>query len=76
MVHAYVMVKTGAGESEHILADIRDIPEITEGHIVAGDFDMIVEVDVEDVYAVLQAAASELQSLDGVVETRTYIALE
>ena len=76
MVRAYVMVKTATGASERIIDAARDLPEITEVHIVAGDFDLIAEVEVEEVYEVLHAAASKLQGLDGIVETRTYIALE
>lgn len=76
MVHAYVMIKTATGSSEGILDDVRDLPEIAEAHIVAGDFDIVAEVEVDDVYSVLHAASSELQALDGVVETRTYFSLE
>lgn len=76
MVHAYVMIKTATGSSEGILDDVRDLPEISEAHIVAGDFDLVAEVEVNDVYSVLHAASSELQALDGVVETRTYFSLE
>lgn len=76
MVHAYVMVKTATGASEKIIEAARELPEITEVHIVAGDFDLIAEVEVTDVYDVLHAAASELQGIDGIVETRTYVALE
>ncbi len=76
MVHAYVMVKTGTAASERIVEAARTLPEITEVHIVAGDFDLIAEVEVDEVYEVLQAAASKIQGIEGVVETRTYIALE
>lgn len=76
MVHAYVMIKTATGSSEGILDDVRDLPGISEAHIVAGDFDIVAEVEVDDVYSVLHAASSELQALDGVVETRTYFSLE
>lgn len=76
MVRAYVMVKTAAGASERIIDSARELSEIEEIHIVAGDFDMIAEVEVEEVYQVLQAAASKLQGIEGVVETRTYIALD
>lgn len=76
MVNAYVMIKTATGASEKIVEAARDLPEITEVHIVAGDFDLIAEVEVEDVYDVLHAASSKLQGYEGVVETRTYVALD
>ena len=76
MVHAFVMVKTGVGASESLIGTVRELASVTEAHIVAGDFDLIVEVDVEAVYEVLHTAASEIQALDGVEETKTYISLE
>lgn len=76
MVHAYVLVKTGASRSDTAIGTIREFPGITEAHIVAGEYDIVAEVDVEDVYSVLHTSASEIQALDGIDETRTYIALE
>ena len=76
MVHAFVMVKTDVAASESLLADIREFPAVAEAHIVAGAYDLIVELTVEEVYAVLQATATDIQSLDGVLETKTYISLE
>lgn len=76
MVHAFIMVKTAAGKSEGLLGAIRDIDSVTDAHIVAGNYDVIAEVDVPEVYDVLQTAASGVQGLDGVVDTKTYIAMD
>lgn len=75
MVHAFIMVRTGTGASEDCLQIIRDIPEVMDAHIVAGDYDIIAEVEVDDVYAVLHAAASKIQGIDGISDTKTYISL-
>lgn len=76
MVHAFVMVKTGVGASESLIGTVRGLSSVTDAHIVAGDFDLIVEVDVPEVYEVLHTAAREIQALEGVEETKTYISLE
>lgn len=76
MVHAFIMVKTAAGKSEHLLADIRAIDSVSAAHIVAGNFDIIAEVDVDEVYDVLQTVSSGIQALDGVTDTKTYIAMD
>ncbi|WP_224448846.1 Lrp/AsnC ligand binding domain-containing protein [Haloprofundus salilacus] len=76
MVHAFIMVKTGAGESEQLVAPIRELERVAEAHIVAGAYDLIVEVDAEEVYDVLKTASSEVQSLQGVTDTKTYISLD
>lgn len=76
MVHAYVLIKTAPGESNAAIDVIRDMAAVAEAHIVAGEYDIVSEVEVEDVYTVLKTAASDIQALDGITETRTYIALE
>lgn len=76
MVHAFVMIQTDVAASESLLGMIRDLGPVTEAHIVAGEYDLIVELSVEEVYDVLKTTASEIQSLDGVLETKTYMSLE
>jgi DNA-binding Lrp family transcriptional regulator len=76
MVDAFVMIKTGAGRSEDVVAAVREIDAVAEAHIVAGKFDIMTEVTAEEVYDVLRTASSSIQDLDGITETRTYIALD
>jgi len=76
MVHAFVMVITDVAASESLLGIIRDLSAVAEAHIVAGEYDLIVEISTDQVYEILQATTSEIQSLDGVLETKTYISLE
>lgn len=76
MVHAYVMVATGSGMSPEVLASVEEFEYVTEGHIIAGEWDLVVEVDAERVYEVLKLVSSEIGTVDGVESTRTYIVLE
>ena len=76
MVHAFIMVKTAAGKSEALLADIEEMATVSEAHIVAGNWDLIVEADAEEVYDIMHAVSSEIQGLDGVSDTKTYISLD
>ncbi len=76
MVHAFIMVKTAAGKSEGLLASIKDVEAVSDAHIVAGNYDVIAEVDAEEVYDVLKAVSSGIQSLDGVIDTKTYITMD
>ncbi|MWV41302.1 MULTISPECIES: Lrp/AsnC ligand binding domain-containing protein [Natrialba] len=73
MVHAFIMVKTAAGKSEGLLDAIREIEAVSTAHIVAGNYDIIAEVDADEIYDVLQAVSSGIQGLEGVTDTKTYI---
>jgi len=76
MVHAFIMVKTAAGRSEDVLASVRELDRVSEAHVVAGDFDIVVEADAAEVYDVLHAASSDVSGLDGVADTKTYMAID
>ncbi|QLG51295.1 Lrp/AsnC ligand binding domain-containing protein [Natrinema halophilum] len=75
MVHAFIMVKTAAGKSEGLLAEIGDLELVADAHIVAGNYDIIAEVNAPEVYDVLQTVSSSMQGLSGVTDTKTYIAM-
>lgn len=75
MVHAFIMVKTASGQSEQLLGAVRDLESVSEAHIVAGDYDIIAEVDAGEVYEVLNTAASGIQGVEGIADTKTYVSL-
>lgn len=75
MVDAFILVKTDAGASEQVVEHVRGMDTVREAHIVAGEYDVIVEVNAPEVYEILHTASSSIQGLDGVTETKTYIAL-
>lgn len=76
MVRAFIMVKTAAGKSATLREQIEEMEAVLEAHVVAGEYDIIVEAMGEEVYEVIHTVATDLTSLDGVVDTRTYICLE
>lgn len=75
MVRAYVTVMTGAGTSESVVEAIRDLPEVTQADIVAGQFDVIAVVETGSERELLTLITEEIQSLDGVGRTSTCIVL-
>lgn len=76
MVVAYIMVKAYTGRAGKLRDDIEAIDGVVSAHIVAGDVDIIVKVDVDSPSAVKEIAADAIQSLAGVEDTHTYIAME
>lgn len=75
MVHAYVMLVTAAGKSSTVVDAVRNIEGATEAHVIAGEFDVIAELETEAVSDLLHVVSSEIGGLEGVGATRTYIAL-
>lgn len=76
MVRAFIMVEAAVGHAEELTAAIRDLARVTEAHVVAGDFDVIVEAEGVEVYDVIHDVATNIRSMDHVEDTKTYICLE
>jgi DNA-binding Lrp family transcriptional regulator len=76
MVTAYIMVKAHTGDADRLKTEIEAIDGVTDAHIVAGDVDLIAKVSVETPAEVKDAAATHIQSIDGVESTQTYIAMD
>ncbi len=76
MVHAFVMIETGPGESEGLLQTIQGLDAIAEAHVVAGGYDIIAEATAPEVYKVLSTASTRIQGLESVINTKTYIAMD
>lgn len=76
MVRAYIMVKAYTGEADRLKNAIEDIEGVERSHIVAGDIDLIAVVDVDSPAAVKDVAATEIQSIDGIEDTQTYVAMD
>ena len=76
MVVAYVMIKVYTGEADRLKGEIEAIDGVTSSHIVAGDVDFIAKVEVETPAEVKDVAATHIQSIDGVEDTQTYIAMD
>ena len=76
MVTAYVLIKVNTSDVDRLLDDISSIENIQDAHIVAGDVDVIAKIDVESPEDVKEIVADQIQSLDGVENTETYISME
>lgn len=76
MVHAYVLVTADVGAAADLVETVRDIDAVEEAHVVAGDWDLIAEIDAPEVYDVLSTVSEQIGRLDGVTNTKTYVSME
>jgi DNA-binding Lrp family transcriptional regulator len=75
VVHAFVMIETGAGAAGSAVETALSRAAVVEAHVVAGEYDVIAEVEGETVETIVGAAA-DLRSIEGVLDSRTYVAME
>jgi transcriptional regulator, AsnC family len=76
MVRAYVMIKAQTGEADRLREATTAVDGVQRAHIVAGDVDLIAVVDVDTPAGVKDVAATQIQSIDGVGTTQTYVAMD
>lgn len=76
MVRAYVLVDTDVGSSPDLIESIREMEGVQTAHVIAGDWDVMVVFEVSEVYQVLSTTTTAIQELDGVLDTKTYVALD
>jgi DNA-binding Lrp family transcriptional regulator len=76
MERAFMMVKIDAGHAEEVRHGIREFEAVSEAHVVAGEYDLVVEAETPAVYDLMHTVATEIRGLSGVVDTKTYICLE
>jgi DNA-binding Lrp family transcriptional regulator len=76
MVTAYVMIKANTGEADRLKEDVAGVEGVVDAHVVAGDVDLIAKVTVDSPEMVKDVVATSIQAIEGVEDTRTYIAMD
>ena len=76
MIEAYVMITTSAGTSRELLPKIREIEGVRRANVVAGEYDVVADVEADSRQDLLALVTEEIQSLSGVGRTRTLVVLE
>ena len=76
MVRAFFMINTAAGTENELVRAIRDVEHVVEAHVVAGDFDIMTELEAETLHELREILTREIRPLDGVGTTRCYVCLD
>jgi DNA-binding Lrp family transcriptional regulator len=76
VVIAYVLVEASTGEADRLAAAMRAVDGVDRVSVVAGDVDFVVRVEVDSPAAVRAAVVSAITGIDGVENTRTYLAMD
>ena len=76
MIRAFVLIDAAAGMADAVCRTVRDTEGVLEAHVVAGDFDIVVELESEDPHDILTTVTSAIRPLEGVGTTRTYLCMD
>ena len=70
MVRAFIMLKTTTGQTEALSETLGGIDNVTAVNVVAGDFDVIVESEAEEVYDIINSVSAQIRDLEAIVDTK------
>ncbi|HPJ12635.1 MAG TPA: Lrp/AsnC ligand binding domain-containing protein [Caldisericia bacterium] len=71
----YVLLEAQAGKTEEALNKIRAIKGVKEVNLVTGPYDLIINIEADDLKKLGQIVSDEIQIIGGVTKTITCIVI-
>jgi DNA-binding Lrp family transcriptional regulator len=71
----YVLLEAQAGKTEEALNKIRVIKGVKEVNLVTGPYDLIINIEADDLKRLGQIVSDEIQIIGGVTKTITCIVI-
>jgi DNA-binding Lrp family transcriptional regulator len=72
MINAYILITLQPGRSEKAIEGMRKIENVEKISVVAGEYDIVVRVQVESLEKLLKVT-NEIQLIEGVKKTTTQV---
>lgn len=72
MIKAYILTVMEPGDTDKIIKEMRKIENVEKISVVAGEYDIVVRVLVEDLESLLKIT-NKLQMIKGVRKTTTQV---
>ena len=72
MISAYILIHIKPGNSDKVITEMRKIENVTKISVVAGEFDIVVRVQVKSLDKLLKVT-NKLQMIEGVKKTTTQV---
>lgn len=76
MAKAYVLINTDMGKEEDVLKALKQLPYVTEAHMVYGVYDIIAKVEADSLERVKETISSRVRRLEHVRSTLSIIVIE
>lgn len=73
MVKAYVLIVTNPGKTKQVLAGIKALEGVVEAHEVMGPYDIVVEVEAEQLSDIPKVLSNGIRPIDGIESTSSLV---
>ena len=72
-VKAYVLIVTDPVKTKDVMKNIREIPEVSESHEVMGPYDIIVEIQAQDLAEIPPILGERIRRIQGIESTTSLV---
>lgn len=72
-VKAYVLIVTDPVKTKDVMKNIREIPEVSESHEVMGPYDIIVEIQAQDLAEIPPILGERIRRIEGIESTTSLV---
>ena len=76
MVKAYVLIVANPGATKGVYAALQNIDGVVEAHEVMGPYDIVAEVEVENLSDVPSILSEKIRTIEGVESTTSLVTFE
>lgn len=76
MITAFVLVNVKKGEIENTAREMGRLDEVVEVYSIAGEYDLIAKVRVEEYERLAEVVTQKIQKIPGIEKTRTLMAFK
>ncbi|MFT3894723.1 MAG: Lrp/AsnC ligand binding domain-containing protein [Anaerolineales bacterium] len=73
---AYILIKVRSGEVKTVVNELRKLKDVVEANMTFGPYDAVVVMEASDIGLLGSLIASSIQSIPGVDQTLTCIAVD
>jgi DNA-binding Lrp family transcriptional regulator len=74
-VKAYVLVVTDPGKTKRVVEAMRNVPGIVDMHEVMGPYDIVVEIEVQNLQDIPPILGEKIRAIEGIESTTSLVTL-
>jgi DNA-binding Lrp family transcriptional regulator len=72
-IKAYVLIVTDPGKTKHVLGEMQGVSGIVECHEVMGPYDIVVEIEVDNLQDIPTILGEKIRTIDGIQSTTSLV---
>ena len=75
MIKAYVLVVANPGATKQVYSALQQVKGVVECHEVMGPYDIVVEIEAEDLADIPQILGDKIRTIPGIESTTSLVTL-